>query len=164
MPAGRPKGSSGVNKSAAIRDYLNSHPEASTTEVMEALGSKGIDVSQALVAGVRAKAFSGDRPARKKSAAPQGEVTAAELNTVQAVIEKFEEPDVFLTVVEDVCGLIAGLGSVERLEAVLKAYSSKSDVAMSESSESSESDDSDDDDDDSDDSDVSDEEDSDEDE
>jgi len=136
MPAGRPKGSSGVNKSAAIRDYLNSHPEASTTEVMEALGSKGVDVSQALVAGVRAKAFSGDRPARKKSAAPQGEVTAAELNTVQAVIEKFEEPDVFLTVVEDVCGLIAGLGSVERLEAVLKAYSSKSDVTMSESSES----------------------------
>ena len=142
MPAGRPKGSSGVNKSAAIRDYLNAHPEASTTEVMEALGQKGIDVSQALVAGVRARAFSGGEKKPRKSSAPTGEVTATELNTVQAVIEKFEEPDVFLTVVEDVCGLIASLGSVERLESVLKAYSSKGAVAESSEIESDESDDS----------------------
>lgn len=136
MPAGRPKGSGGVNKSAAIRDYLTNHPEASTTEVVEALGGKGIDVSQALVAGVRSRA-GGEKKPRKSAAAPAGAVTADELSTVQAVIEKFEEPDVFMSVVEDVCGLIHGLGSVERLEVVMKALATKgSDSDESDSDES----------------------------
>lgn len=143
MPAGRPKGSGGINKSAAIRDYLNSHPEASTTEVMEALGQKGIDVSQALVAGVRARAFSGTPGnKRRKSSEPQGEITPDELNTVNAVIEKFEEPEMILSVIEDVIGLVNSLGSAARLEkAISMIGSSPIESDSSEDSDDSESDD-----------------------
>lgn len=123
MPAGRPKGSGGVNKSAAIRDYLNSHPEASTTEVMEALGKKGIDVSQALVAGVRARAFSGTPGNKRRNKSEnQGEITPSEMKAVHAVVEKFEEPEMILSIIEEVCGLIKSLGSVDRLQKALSEY------------------------------------------
>ena len=44
-----------VNKSQAIRDYYKSNPKAKTSEVIEALGKEGINVSANLVTTVKAK-------------------------------------------------------------------------------------------------------------
>lgn len=139
MPAGRPKGSGGANKSAAIREYFAAHADASTSDVVEALGKKGIEVSQALVAGVRSR-LGGEKKPRVSRKSASGEVTPAEISTVQAVIERFEEPDVFMSVCEDVCSLINSLGSVERLSTVLKAITANG-ASSDDSDEDSDSDD-----------------------
>ncbi len=43
----------GVNKSAAVREYLKSHPTASPNEVKEALGEKGIAISTSLASNIK---------------------------------------------------------------------------------------------------------------
>lgn len=122
MGAGRPKGSSGTNKSAAIREYIQKNPNATTSEVVDALGQKGIDVSQALVAGVRARS-SGATPVKRKASVPAGEITTKELNGIHSIVEKFEDTEIVMGLIEDCCGLIEQFGSIERLQEGLKAYS-----------------------------------------
>ena len=149
MPAGRPKGSSGTNKSSLIREYFKSHPGASTSEVVEALGAKGIDVSQALVAGVRAREERG--PGNKSR---KGEITVSELNAINAMIEKFDDRDVILGIIEDLNSMIRQIGGIDRFEEAMKEFKNwkpSDSAAMEESSEISESDSSDDDDEDEDD-------------
>jgi len=149
MGAGRPKGSSGMNKSAAIREYIEKNPNATTSEVVDALGQKGIDVSQALVAGVRARASSGSTGVKRRSSAPTGEITTKELNSIHSIVEKFEDTDIVMGLIQDCCGLIDQIGSIERLQEALKAYANwkpeATEVAVEESSEEMMSDDDDDD-------------------
>jgi|694.fasta_scaffold19238_19 hypothetical protein len=121
MGAGRPKGSTGVNKSAVIREYITSHPSATTNEVVDALGKKGIDVSQALVAGVRAR-INGGSTTKKRAKVVSGEVTTKELNSVHAIVEQFEDVDDAKSMIKTVCDLVEEIGSIERLNETLKAY------------------------------------------
>lgn len=118
MGAGRPKGSGGPNKSAEIREYLSSNPDATTNEVVDALAAKGIDVSQALVAGVRARS----NGSTKKRKITKGEVTVKELNSVHSVVENFEDADDARNMIGMICTLVEEIGSVDRLNEVLKAY------------------------------------------
>jgi hypothetical protein len=145
MPAGRPKGSGGTNKSAAIREYLKNHPGASTNEVLDALGQKGIEVSQALIAGVRGREERG--PGNKSR---KGAITVDELTSIHTIIEKFDDRDIIMSIVSDLSNLIKEVGGIERFEEAMKAYSSwkPSEAMASEVSSSSISDSSDDDDDD----------------
>ena len=137
MGAGRPKGSTGVNKSAVIREYIISNPDATTNEVVDALGKKGIDVSQALVAGVRSR--NGGGSSSKKRSVSKGEVTLKELNSVHSVVENFEEVEDAKNMISMICSLVDEIGSVERLNEVLAAYEDwspdSSDVAVEESEE-----------------------------
>jgi len=140
MGAGRPKGSTGINKSSVIREYITSNPEASTNEVVDALGKKGIDVSQALVAGVRARINGG--PGNKKRKIAKGEVTIKELNSVHSVVEHFEDVSDAKSMIQLICDLVEEVGSVERLNETLKAYEtwkpSESDSIVAEATEESE--------------------------
>lgn len=139
MGAGRPKGSTGVNKSAVIREYITSNPDSSTNEVVDALAKKGIDVSQALVAGVRR--LNGG-PGNKKRKIAKGEVTIKELNSVHSVVEHFEDVSDAKSMIQLICDLVEEVGSVERLNETLKAYEtwkpSESDSIVAEASEESE--------------------------
>jgi hypothetical protein len=117
MPAGRPKGSGGINKSALIRDYIKANPEASTSQIVEALGSKGHDVSQALVAGVRAR--EGRGPGNKS----RKEITINELNTIHTIIEKFEDASIVMGIITDLTSCIKEIGGIGRFEELMKAYS-----------------------------------------
>lgn len=139
MPAGRPKGSSGTNKSAAIREYLRANPSASTNEVMEALGAKGIDVSQALVAGVRAREDRGPGNKSRK----RGEITVSELNSINAMIEKFDDRDVILSIIEDLTSIAKEFGGIERFEEAMKEFANwkPSEAAAATEIESDSSDD-----------------------
>ena len=145
MPAGRPKGSGGTNKSAAIREYLKNHPGASTNEVLDALGQKGIEVSQALIAGVRGREERG--PGNKSR---KGAITVDELTSIHTIIEKFDDRDIIMSIISDLSSLIKEVGGMERFEEAMKAYSSwkpsevMSEISsdpVSESSESSDDDD-----------------------
>ena len=120
MGAGRPKGSAGINKSSVIREYITSNPDSSTNEVVDALGKKGIDVSQALVAGVRARVNGG--PGNKRRKVVKGEVTIKELNSVHSVVEHFEDVSDAKSMIQLICDLVEEVGSVERLNETLKAY------------------------------------------
>lgn len=150
MPAGRPKGSSGTNKSALIREYLKNNPAASTNEVMEALGQKGIEVSQALVAGVKAR--EGRGPGNKSR---KGEITVSELNSINAMVEKFDDRSVIMGIIEELSGMIKDMGGIDRFEKAIKEFEnwkpSETAAATIESSDASSSDDEDDDEDDDDD-------------
>ena len=60
------KRASGPNKSAAIRDYLKSHPDAGPTQVCRDLKkSKNLDIAPALVSNVKA-ALAGKKGGKKK--------------------------------------------------------------------------------------------------
>ncbi|TWU00155.1 hypothetical protein Pla108_11000 [Botrimarina colliarenosi] len=63
------KRANGPNKSAAIREYLKSKPDAGPTEVATELKKKGIDVALALVSNVKA-AMLGKKKKKKKRAKP----------------------------------------------------------------------------------------------
>lgn len=149
MPAGRPKGSGGINKSALIRDYIKNNPEATTSQIVEALGSKGHDVSQALVAGVRSR--EGRGPGNKSRSK---EITINELNTIHTIIEKFEDASIVMGIIEDLTSCMKDIGGLARFEEAMEAYSkwkpSKSELVSAAviSEDSSSEEDSEDDDDD----------------
>lgn len=128
MPAGRPKGSNGTNKSAAIREYLKANPGASTNEILDALGQKGLEVSQALIAGVRGREERG--PGNKSR---KGAITVDELTSIHTIIEKFDDRDIIMSIISDLSSLIKEVGGMERFEEAMKAYSSwKPSEVMSE--------------------------------
>jgi hypothetical protein len=47
------KSKSGVNKSQAIRDYINANPKSKPKEIVEALAAQGVTVSPAFVSTLR---------------------------------------------------------------------------------------------------------------
>ena len=140
MPAGRPKGSGGVNKSAAIREYIKANPDHSSNQITEALGSRGIEVSQSHVAGVKAREMRG--PGNKSR---KGEITVNELNSIHTIIEKFEDSSIVMGIIEDLTACMKELGGLPRFEEAMKAYSSWKPVegasAVVEDSSSSDDDD-----------------------
>jgi len=75
MPKTKTK-TNGVNKSAAIREYLTSNPDAKPADVVAALKEKGIDVKPGLV-GLVKYAKSGKKPGGKKRGAKPGRRPAA---------------------------------------------------------------------------------------
>jgi hypothetical protein len=79
----------GVNKSAAVREYMKDHPGASANEVAEALGQQGINISPALVYNVRAndnKKQAGSNGAAKRGRSAKG---AAHGSKADAIREAF---------------------------------------------------------------------------
>lgn len=63
------KKTKGVNRSQEIRDYLAEHPNAPVKEIIEALGKRGIQVSQGLVSNVKYTSGPKRRGRRKKKRA-----------------------------------------------------------------------------------------------
>ena len=125
---GRPKGSSGINKSAKIREFLEQNPESTTTEVMECLAQQGIDVSQALVAGVRSRAFG---TKRKK-----GEITISEIENLNSKInERYEDREVIGQVLEDFENWAKELGGMDRFVQAMKTALQNESMIASDSAE-----------------------------
>ena len=128
---GRPKGSSGINKSAKIREFLEQNPESTTTEVMECLAQQGIDVSQALVAGVRSRAFG---TKRKK-----GEITISEIENLNSKInERYADREVIGQVLEDFVSWSKELGGMDRFVLAMKTALQNESMIASDSNEAEE--------------------------
>lgn len=110
---GRPKGSSGINKSAKIREYLEQNPDSTTTEVIEVLAQEGIDVSQPLVVGVRSRAFG----VKKK----RGEITINELENLNNNIDSvFDDREMVGQVMDQFESWANELGGWERFTKAMK--------------------------------------------
>jgi len=119
MPRGRPAGG-GVNKSGEIRNYYEKHPDGSTKDCIEFLSDKGIEVSQALVAGVRSRMQGepGNKKRRRK-----GEVSVAEMKLVKNFISKSNlEMSVATATLMELASLIDEIGSIERFKDVLNEF------------------------------------------
>jgi hypothetical protein len=101
-----------------IRDYIKNNPEATTSQIVEALGSKGHDVSQALVAVVRNR--EGRGPGNKSRSK---EITINELNTIHTIIEKFEDASIVMGIIEDLTSCMKDIGGLARFEEAIEAYS-----------------------------------------
>lgn len=128
---GRPSGDSGVNKSDAIRKYYDSNPDAKTKDVVKALGEQGIDVSPALVAGVRARHQG--VPGNKRRRKAKGEVTLAEVKILKEFISKSGvEEEMATTILGSFADLVEEIGDVDRFREVLAEFGSFSEAEASE--------------------------------
>ena len=79
----------GPNKSAAVREYLKTNPNASANEVAEALNKQGVKITAALVYNVRAndsKKAGGGNGAAKRGRSTKG---AAHGSKAEAIREAF---------------------------------------------------------------------------
>lgn len=132
MPRGRPAGG-GINKSEEIRKFYDANPDAKTKDCIDSLKSKGIEVSQALVAGVRSR--SQGTPGNKKK---KGEVSIAEMKLLKNFVSKSNlDISVATKTLNELVALIHEIGSVERFKTVLDEFGSfeESDSDESEDSE-----------------------------
>jgi hypothetical protein len=117
--AGRPKNGE-LNKSAAIRDYFSEYPDAKAKDVIDALGKRGVEVSQALVAGVRSR--SQGRPGNKKRRAGS-DVTLAEAMVLRKFISQSGlDVSVASKILMDFASLIGKFGGIDRFKEVLGQY------------------------------------------
>ena len=62
----------GTNKSQAIRDMLAAHPKAKVSEIVDAMGKKGLKVSPNLVYFLKAKGKAKRRKAKRQKAVAAG--------------------------------------------------------------------------------------------
>lgn len=99
--SGGPRKSGGPNKSAAIRDYMKSHPGAGPTEVCRELKKKGLTIAPALVSNVKA-AMAGKKPGKKKLGMRGGDTVS-----LSALVEAREFAD--------------RMGGVDNAQKILKA-------------------------------------------
>jgi len=137
MPRGRPA-AGGINKSDEIRKYYEKHPDAKTKDCIEALESKGIEVSQALVAGVRSRMQG--TPGNKKRR--KGEVSVAEMKLVKNFITKSHlETSVATKTLLELASLIDEIGSVERFKDVLNEFGNFEDAEDEDTEDTDDTDD-----------------------
>ncbi|WP_164101753.1 hypothetical protein [Candidatus Laterigemmans baculatus] len=83
----------GPNKSAAIRQYLDSNPEAKPREIVDALKEQGLEVTPAFVSTIKSKSSGGGTSAPKKrrgrpKAAAQGAAKTTSPRTASAPATK----------------------------------------------------------------------------
>lgn len=71
------KKSAGPNKSAAIRDYYDAHPNAMPKEVVEGLKAQGVDVSAQFVSTIRSKQLKDEGMPTKRRRTGRPKRTAA---------------------------------------------------------------------------------------
>lgn len=107
------KKAAGANKSAAIREYLKSHPDAGPTEVSGELKKKGIEVALALVSNVKAAMLG--RKKKKKKRAKSG-LTAGRVGRPAGASDK-----VSLSHLVEAQEFSAKVGGIEQAHALLKA-------------------------------------------
>lgn len=118
MPRGRPA-AGGINKSEEIRKYFEKHPDCKTKDCIDALSEKGIEVSQALVAGVRSR-MQGEGGGKKKK---KGEISVSEMKLLKNFISKSHlEASVATKTLMELACLIEEIGSVERFKDVLNEF------------------------------------------
>lgn len=109
------KKASGPNKSAAIRDYLKTHPEAGPTEVATELKKKNIDVALALVSNVKASMLGRKKKKKKKKSAKPG-AKPGRVGRPAGASDK-----VSLSHLIEAQEFAAKVGGVEQAQALLKA-------------------------------------------
>ena len=76
-----------VNKSQAIRDALEAHPERSPSEIAEQLKAKGLDVNAQYVSTIKSNARAKKRKTRVVRRKPTAGVSRNGIGPVEAALE-----------------------------------------------------------------------------
>lgn len=71
------KRSEGPNKSAAIREYLDSNPAAKPREIVDALKAQGVEVTPAFVSTIKSKSGGGAAPKKRRGRPARAAAAAA---------------------------------------------------------------------------------------
>jgi len=112
--AGRPKGTSGLNKSQAIRDYMAAHPRAKPKAVAAALVEQGVQVTPMFVSAVKTSAKKrGRRKARgaaRRPGRPSGGGATTSLSIDHLVAAK--------KFVDSVGGVVRARAAIEALKVI----------------------------------------------
>lgn len=117
----------GPNKSAAIRDYLASNPNAKPKEIVEAMSGMGIKTTAAFVSTIKSKFTSSGgaktkrrgRPAKAKSAAKR--VTGRRGRPAKAASAAKSDAVVTVDALVKAKKLVTEMGSVSEARAALNA-------------------------------------------
>ncbi len=113
----------GVNKSEMIRDFLRECPNVRTKDVVEHFKTRGVDISQQLVAGVRSREQGSFR--RRED---DGDVRLSEVKAVRDFVHKSElDSSVAVQILTEFASLVESFGSIGRFRRVLSEYVQLSD-------------------------------------
>jgi hypothetical protein len=107
-----------VNKTEAVREYLKAHRGAKASEIVEALGKKGIKLTVAHAANIKSKVTKVRRGRKTRAAKPLVEVEPA---PVAAAPEAPAKPGTTITIeqVKAVAQAVKAVGGLARLDALL---------------------------------------------
>ena len=100
-----------VNKTQAVRDYLNDHPKAGSSEIAAALTKNGIKITANYVSNIKSKSRTAKKATKKKAVV----VEAA----APTVVEKKAADSITLDQIRKVAQTINNLGGFARLNDLL---------------------------------------------
>lgn len=122
------------NKSELIRKYFDSNPSSSVKDCIRDLAEGGVEVSYALVFGVRNRMKFSSRMGDVTNVADDEmpeprEVSLDEMKMVRDFVEKSNlDSDLAIRILKEFSSLVRGLGTIDRFDRVLENFSTCSKV------------------------------------
>lgn len=118
------------NKSELIRKYFESNPQSSVKDCVSDLADRGVEVSYALVFGVRGRAFK----EYKDIPVVESESSLSEMKMVRDFVEKSNlDQDLAVRILKEFSRLVRGIGTIERFDRVLESFGKCSKIFSSPS-------------------------------
>ena len=114
------------NKSELIRKYFETNPQSSVKDCISDLANGGVEVSYALVFGVRGRAF--------KEYKEVPDPSLSEMKLVRDFVEKSNlDPDLAVRILKEFSHLVRGIGTIDRFDRVLEDFGKCSKIFSSSS-------------------------------
>ncbi len=117
-----------INKSQAVRDYLKAHPKATSGEIATALNKKGIKITPAYVANIKATSKNGKakKQAVVEVAAPavvEKPTRAADAVTIEQIRAVTKTVQVIggIPRLNELLGLVKEVGGLRKMKELLDA-------------------------------------------
>jgi hypothetical protein len=116
------------NKSELIRKYFESNPQSSVKDCISDLAEGGVEVSYALVFGVRGRMPKEDVPV------VESEPSLSEMKLVRDFVEKSNlDQDLAVHILKEFSHLVRGIGTIDRFDRVLDGFGKCSKIFSSPS-------------------------------
>lgn len=74
-----------VNKTQAVTEYVEAHPEAVSSEIADALGKKGVKITAGYVSNIKSKLKKGHRGRKARTAEPVVATSTSQVAAVEPV-------------------------------------------------------------------------------
>jgi hypothetical protein len=116
------------NKSELIRKYFESNPQSSVKDCISDLAEGGVEVSYALVFGVRG------RMPKEDVLVVESEPSLSEMKLVRDFVEKSNlDQDLAVRILKEFSHLVRGIGTIDRFDRVLDGFGKCSKIFSSPS-------------------------------
>lgn len=116
------------NKSELIRKYFESNPQSSVKDCISDLANGGVEVSYALVFGVRG------RMPKDVPVVVESEPSLGEMKLVRDFVERSNlDPDLAVRILKEFSNLVRAIGTIDRFDRVLEDFGKCSKIFASPS-------------------------------